>query len=343
MYCNTNLIRGIVVKHYTQGFGLIAACAVSALACGNSGSEEPAGEPLNSGGGAMQGGAGGAPMNTAGAASDTGGTAGDPNLAGGGAGGAPLAGQGGMSGGQGGDAQGGEAQGGDAQGGDAQGGAGGAPPELELFSFFLTSLEAMQRLSGSEDGFGGDLRYGEATGLQGADKICSEVAEESMPGSSAKQWRAFLSVSNDPTTGGPVHAIDRIGDGPWYDRLGNVIANNRDELLQTRPAGATTQIAEDLPNEFGNPNHGDVDNHDVLTGSDESGQLTGETCDDWTITSGSGARAGHAWPANSGQHWISAHDVPGCEPSVVMGQGTFGNGVGDLGGYGAIYCFALTP
>ena len=53
---------------------------------------------------------------------------------------------------------------------------------------------------------------------------------------------------------------------------------------------------------------------------------------------------GHSWPAMSGQHWIAAHTVPGCAPSVVTGEGSFGGGgVGDMGGYGAIYCFALTP
>ena len=41
----------------------------------------------------------------------------------------------------------------------------------------------MRELSGSQDGFGGDLRFGEATGLAGADKICTTIAEQSMPGS----------------------------------------------------------------------------------------------------------------------------------------------------------------
>jgi hypothetical protein len=53
---------------------------------------------------------------------------------------------------------------------------------LPRFSFFVTSLEAMQLLSGSQAGFGGDLRDGEASGLAGADKICSAIAEMSMPG-----------------------------------------------------------------------------------------------------------------------------------------------------------------
>src|SRR5262245_49576984 len=52
-----------------------------------------------------------------------------------------------------------------------------APPDLAMgglpkFSFFVASLRAMQRLSGSQAGFGGDLRFGEVgpgAGLRGAD------------------------------------------------------------------------------------------------------------------------------------------------------------------------------
>jgi hypothetical protein len=77
------------------------------------------------------------------------------------------------------------------------GGSDATQPELEHFSFFVTSYAAIQRLSGSPDGFGGDLRYGQADGLGGADKICTEIADSSMPGSGATGWRAFLSVAND--------------------------------------------------------------------------------------------------------------------------------------------------
>ncbi len=54
-------------------------------------------------------------------------------------------------------------------------------------------------------------------------------------GAGHKTWRAFLS-----TVSGPVHAIDRVGTGPFYDRLGRLIANDRAGLLQQRPAGDET-------------------------------------------------------------------------------------------------------
>ena len=237
-------------------------------------------------------------------------------------------------------------------------GSGGAVP-TEKFSFFVTSLEAMKRLSKSEDGFGGDLRYGETTGLAGADKICTEIAESSMPGAGAKVWHAFLS-----TKSGPTHAKDRIGKGPWYDRTGRVVAMDLESLLQTRPSGADPAIADNLPNEKGEPNRAseDVDNHDTVTGSNELGEYSGgATCEDWTTTMtppaagsgggsmrGGGSRGpmcGHSWPANSGMSWIKAHNAPGCAPSVSLVQmgGGSGDGIGNGGGYGGFYCFALTP
>lgn len=246
-------------------------------------------------------------------------------------------------------------------------GAGGngssTPVPTEKFSFFVTSLEAMQRLSKSEDGFGGDFRYGETSGLAGADKICTEIAESSMPGAGGKGWRAFLSTKAGGPSGGPVHAKDRIGKGPWYDRTGRVIAMNLEALLQTRPGGADPAIADNLPNEDGEPNQAseEIDNHDTVTGSNELGEYSGgATCEDWTTTttppaagsSGGGMRGnsrgpmcGHSWPAQSGMSWIRAHNAPGCAPSVSLVQmgGGMGEGIGNGGGYGGIYCFALSP
>jgi hypothetical protein len=68
------------------------------------------------------------------------------------------------------------------------------PPAGAQFSFFVTSLAAMRKLSGSQDGFGGDLRHGERPGLAGADKICTEIAEWPCPAPGPRSWRAFLST-----------------------------------------------------------------------------------------------------------------------------------------------------
>jgi len=299
-----------------------------------------------------------------------------------GAGGAPVAGTGGApvagTGGVPNSGTGGESDGGTS--GEPVGGTGGEPvggtggEELPLFSFFVTSLEAIQRLSNSPNGFGGDLRYGEADGLAGADKICTEIAEYSMPGASAKQWRAFLSTTTGGPDGGPVHAIERVGTGPWYDRLGRLVAETTTALANTRPEGAESEIVNDLPNEYGVPNHAPdgevVDNHDILTGSNAEGKLYGDaqsTCQDWTssVATDGTPRCGHSWPRGGGwsgrpgggrpggdgmggmDHWISALDEAGCAPGVSIiemgGPNPLNPTVGSGGGYGGFYCFALTP
>lgn len=293
--------------------------------------------------------------------------------------------------------------------------------EKQPFSFFVTSLAAMQRLSNSKDGFGGDLRFGETgpgAGLRGADKICRTIAEDSMPGAGKKEWRAFLSTVHGGKDDGPVHAAGRIGKGPWYDRIGRLVSMNLGELIQQRPA-AHDDIKNDLPNEFGVPNHnpdgsGEVDNHDTLTGSNDKGELFAAdphaTCDDWTKSEADAAdapRVGHSWPRSFGDfgggmgmggfgrrppgsgdggippgpprggfpgfgdggvppgappggfpgfgdlgagdmaNWMSALNEAGCGASAKVVE----NGppwesdptVGSGGGYGGIYCFALTP
>ncbi|ATB41362.1 hypothetical protein CYFUS_006827 [Cystobacter fuscus] len=187
----------------------------------------------------------------------------------------------------------------------------GDPGDTEHFSFFVTSLKAMQELSGNPSGFGGDLRYGETgpgAGLRGADKICATIAERSMPGAGKKPWRAFLSASAGED-GQPVNAIDRIGEGPWYDRLGRLLAANKTDLANTRPLGGNAIIQNDFPNEDGIPNHQPdpsqpaVDNHDILTGSSATGMFYSatSTCKDWTAATGDKAtegrpRVGHSWP-----------------------------------------------
>jgi hypothetical protein len=222
----------------------------------------------------------------------------------------------------------------------------GAPSESSEadFSFFVTSLVAMQRLSGSQSGFGGDLRFGQADGLAGADEICRQIAEGSLPGAGDKTWRAFLSATKD-ASGSPVNAIDRVGSGPWYDRLGRLIALNPTDLAQTRPSGADPAILNDLPNEDGVPNHApdgmaQVDNHDILTGSSATGTLYKSdwsvTCHDWTSAVGSDGkpRVGHSWPRSGGGFPTSAAGTGGSGaafPGGAFGAGGSGGGRGPRG------------
>lgn len=335
---------------------LLLSCFPLLIACSDNGSDGAtgtAGSPTNSAGSTASGGVPG----SAGTATNGGTTAGGTS------GSSSTSGQGG---------QGGQPTTAGASGSSGSGGSG--MPSTEKFSFFVTSLKAMVELSKNDQGFGGDLRFGETgdgAGLRGADKICTTIAEKSMPGNN-KTWRAFLSATKG-ADGNPVHAIDRIGEGPWYDRTGRLISQNKTSVAAVRPEGADEAIINDLPNEDGVPNHepdigqGEVDNHDVLTGTDEEGMLfstdAGSTCDDWTSSAESGEpHCGHSWPRmggfggddgpgggfGSGNNWMSALDESGCAPGVwIVEAGPPGaNGtksVGDGGGYGGIYCFALTP
>jgi hypothetical protein len=240
----------------------------------------------------------------------------------------------------------------------------------QLFSFFMVSLEAILRESGSAQGFGGNLG-----GIAGADDICRRVALTSSSCAGSKTWRAFLSTTSED-------AIDRIGSGPWHDRQGRLLANDVSELLHDRPINADPAIIDDLPNEFGIPNHdpegtGPVDNHQTLTGSGIDGRLyqqapgldmppmggrggsgfgTMTTCQDgewtqekatcwnWTVAEPRGCpRSGHSWPREgSGVNWISVWNERGCAPGIVLDDftGPSGATVGAFGGYGGFYCFA---
>lgn len=403
-----------------------AVAALLAASCGSddSGADTDGGSVITGMGGSLSGTAGG--VGDAGVGGTTGGTTGGAAIgtaggtaggaaggavggaAGGAAGGTTGGAAGGTTGGTGGGSDGGARGGGTADGGGVQdggstgggsttggtggtGGCAGATPiskstctagESNCFSFFVASRARMfklaQAFNGSTKGWGGDFRYGTPDGLTGADKLCTQIAEESLPGN-CRTWRAFLTTSK-------VNAIDRVGSGPWYDRLNRKIATNLTELAKTRPGGITVStILNNLPNEDGTPHHNEeasctnlnscADNHDVLTGSDSDGKactastcsgiggmfgggfpggggnITDWTCKDWTLgtsMSGIAPRCGHSWPTMTGatDDWISRLTENGCAPgfNLVQNGGPMatGNGsVGDGGGYGAIYCLAL--
>jgi hypothetical protein len=223
------------------------------------------------------------------------------------------------------------------------------------WSFFVVSLEFIHLMDGpGDEGLGGDLG-----GLTGADALCQQAADR--VGGCDKTWVAFLSTST-------VDAIDRIGEGPWYDVNGLLLAEDKAGLVATRPDGDDqTVVFEDewgddwvftdcLTTELGNCTLSYDDSHDTLTGSNAQGRLYGAdpkyTCDDWTSTtttqgcdgaaghSDCGPAIGHTWPAMSGQGWLYSHQAGGCQANINL-EDNFESGVGGHGGYGAWYCFAI--
>src|SRR4051812_8339001 len=91
----------------------------------------------------------------------------------------------------------------------------GAQAQNADMSFFVTS-------AGS--GKGGDLG-----GLAGADAHCQQLAQAA--GAGGKTWRAYLSnTANAANPGATVNARDRIGNGPWKNAKGVVVATSVADL-----------------------------------------------------------------------------------------------------------------
>lgn len=199
----------------------------------------------------------------------------------------------------------------------------GAVPALgqsDRMSFFLTS-------AGPGDG-------ANLGGLAGADAHCQMLAEGA--GSTGMVWRAYLSTT--ATDAMPaVNARDRIGNGPWYNYNGDVIAHNLDELHGNNHLTKATQLTENGDEVNG---RGDSPNeHDILTGSRLDGRAfqSGDdtTCANWTSNGEGSAQVGHHDRTGGGANptsWNSAHGSRGCGQSDL--QGTGGNGY--------YYCFGTT-
>jgi hypothetical protein len=188
-----------------------------------------------------------------------------------------------------------------------------------ITSFFVTSAGT---------GNGGDLG-----GLEGADAHCQMLANAE--GITDRLFRAYLSTSAMGDTLG-VDARDRIGSGPWYNVVGELIAMNVVELH-----GDAHHISKAIAlNEQGRPVNGagDIPNmHDILTGSqwDGTAYIDGEdhTCGNWTSSGAGSAQVGHHDRMGQGMtasSWNSAHASRGCSQADLE----------STGGAGLFYCFA---
>ena len=194
--------------------------------------------------------------------------------------------------------------------------------------FFVTS-------AGS--GKGADLG-----GLAGADAHCQRLAAAT--GAGGKTWRAYLSVAptfatpTPPTPAVPaVNARDRIGNGPWFNAKGALIArdlghlhngNNLSKETALDEKGAVIKGRGDTPNE-----------HDMLTGSRADGTAFApqqdSTCKAWTSSTDGSAIVGHhdrigPLPENWAKSWNFSHPSVGCSQEALV----------RTGGSGRFYCFA---
>lgn len=205
--------------------------------------------------------------------------------------------------------------------GESEGQAGVATPQQPM-GFFITS-------AGPGDG-------ANLGGLAGADAHCQRLAQEA--GGGARSWRAYLST----TAGGgqaPVNARDRIGNGPWHNARGVLIAWNVADLHGDLQRDRNSINKEGALNEKGLPvnGRGDTPNqHDILTGSDSHGRaMLGSaattTCNNWTSNAAGSAIVGHHDRTGGGNSsWNAAHPSRGCGQADLVATG----------GAGLFYCFA---
>lgn len=206
----------------------------------------------------------------------------------------------------------------------AQGGAPGTSGQQPPMGFFITSV-------GPGDG-------GNLGGLAGADQHCQRLAQAAGVGN--RVWRAYLSTT---AAGGQiaVNARDRIGNGPWYNARGQLIAANVADLHGDIHRDRNSINKEFALNEKGQPVNarGDQPNqHDILTGSDSHGHaLLGSpavtTCNNWTSNAAGNAMVGHHDRSGGGNSsWNAAHMSRSCSQQDLVATG----------GAGLFYCFAAS-
>jgi hypothetical protein len=197
-------------------------------------------------------------------------------------------------------------------------GAQAALAQADDMSFFVTS---------SNPGDGADLG-----GLEGADAYCETLASE--VGAGELTWHAYLSTTGE----GGENARDRIGEGPWYNYEGTLIASDVEEL-HSDEANLTKETILTEQGDVLNGRGDDPNMHDVLTGSLMNGMASSDagdtTCSNWTSSAEDGsALVGHHDRQGGGPNpnsWNSAHPSRGCSLENLRGTG----------GDGRFYCFAI--
>jgi hypothetical protein len=199
---------------------------------------------------------------------------------------------------------------------------------------FTPAAQAQQAMtffvSSAGSGNGGNLG-----GLAGADAHCQSLAKAA--GSALTNWHAYLSTT-EPGGAEGVNARDRIGHGPWHNAKGAVVAKSVDDLHSggnnINKQTALTEKGETIPG------RGDqVNQHDILTGSDPNGMFStaggDTTCGNWTKNGDGSAIVGHhdlqgLKDTRHMKSWNSSHGSRGCSQDALKSSG----------GAGLLYCFA---
>jgi hypothetical protein len=196
-----------------------------------------------------------------------------------------------------------------------------APPQSPNMTFFLTSVGP---------GKGADLG-----GLAGADAWCQQLAARA--GAGGRTWHAYLSTATAGGTPG-INARDRIGQGPWQNFKGEIIAQNVDDLHspnnKINAETALTERGTRVPTGGFTPNY-----HDIMTGSTPDGRTFPQginmTCGNYTSSKFGKVMLGHVDRRGAGateqtRSWNAAHQSRDCSQEGLI----------STGGNGLFYCFA---
>ena len=207
-------------------------------------------------------------------------------------------------------------------------------------TFFVTSV-----------GMGKGANLG---GVAGADAHCQALATAAGAGNHI--WHAYLSTQ--AKNGQPaVNARDRIGQGPWYNAKGEMIAHDLADLhgdtIELARLGsnlnkmtALTEQGEIVPGLSENPKcpGPGCNEHEMLTGSQPDGRAftdtADHTCSNWTSSTDTVAPGTNSWEEaeigfsdrNGGTNgnWNSSHPTRGCSQKALLATH----------GAGRFYCFA---
>lgn len=195
---------------------------------------------------------------------------------------------------------------------------------------------------------------GNLGGLEGADRICQTAAAAANAG--GKTWHAYLSQEQRGNTP-RVNARGRIGNGPWYNAKGQLVASNVADLHgdqqrdrnNIQRATALDEKGNQVP---GGGTQGVQNEHDVLTGSDSDGRAftdgADHTCNNWTSDGMSLPRAANApaeVPADRARAMLGHMDRTGggnvSWNAAHLSQGCSKQALNNTGGAGRLYCFAI--
>ena len=197
-----------------------------------------------------------------------------------------------------------------------------AHAQQSKMTFFVTSVGL---------GKGADLG-----GLEGADRQCQALAEAA--GAGGKTWRAYLSTQGTDA----VNARDRIGNGPWVNAKGVMVAKDLSELHGGNNITKQTALTE--KGEMVNGRGDSPNMHDMLTGSQPDGTAFAEgedrTCGNWTKSGKGAAMVGHSDrmglnDSPEAKSWNSSHPSRGPDGGCSQAD------LQSTGGAGLFYCFAL--